>query len=53
MRSRIVSTLAALTAATALTIGMAGVVGSALGGGSDDSRSTSYQAGKIMPRSNT
>jgi len=53
MRSRIFSTLAALAAVTALSAGVAGALGSALGSGSDDSRSTSYQAGKIMPRSNT
>ena len=52
MRSRIFSTLAALAAATALTVGVAGAVGSALGGGSDDSHSTTYEAGKTMPRGN-
>lgn len=44
MRSRIVSTLAA---AAALTVGAAGVLGSALG---DGSPAVSHQAGKIMPR---
>jgi hypothetical protein len=53
MRSRIFATLAALTAATALSVGLAGAIGSALGGGSDDSHATTYQAGKTMPRANT
>ena len=52
MRSRIFSTLAAFAAATALTVGVAGAIGSALGG-SGNSPSTSYEAGKIMPRGNT
>jgi len=50
MRSRIFSTLAALTAGIALTAGTAGVVGSALGGGSDNSPTTTHQAGKIMAK---
>jgi len=49
MRSRIFSTLAAVAAGVALTAGAAGVVGSALGGGSDSSSAT-HQAGKIMAR---
>jgi hypothetical protein len=48
MRSRIFSTLAALAAGVALTAGTVGVVGSALGGGSDNSATTTHQAGKIM-----
>jgi hypothetical protein len=53
MRSRFVSTLAALVAGAALTVGTAGVLGSAFGGGADSSPPTTYQAGKIMPRSDT
>jgi len=48
MRSRIFSTLAALAAGVALTAGTVGAVGSALGGGSDSSPTTTHQAGKIM-----
>jgi len=47
MRSRIFATVAALAAGVALTAGTAGIVGSALGGGSDNSHTT-QQAGKIM-----
>jgi hypothetical protein len=50
MRSRIFSTLAAVAAGVALTAGTAGVVGSALGGGSDNSPTTTHQAGKIMAK---
>jgi len=50
MRSRLSSTLAALVVGAVLTVGVGGVVGSALGGGSDSSATTT-QAGKIMPRS--
>jgi hypothetical protein len=50
MRSRIFSTLAALAAGVALTAGTAGVVGSALGNGSDNSATTTHEAGKIMAR---
>jgi len=50
MRSRIFSTLAALTAGVALTAGAAGVAGSALGGGPDGSPPTTHQAGKIMAK---
>jgi hypothetical protein len=50
MRSRIVSTLAAVAAGVALTAGTAGVLGSALGGGSDNSATTTHQAGKIMAK---
>jgi hypothetical protein len=48
MRSRIFSTLAALAAGVALTAGTAGLVGSALGGGSDNSATTTHEAAKIM-----
>jgi hypothetical protein len=48
MRSRIFATLAAVAAGVALTAGTAGVVGSALSGGSDSSSTTTHQAGKIM-----
>jgi|1186.fasta_scaffold249566_2 hypothetical protein len=48
MRSRIFSTLAAFAAGVALTAGTVGAVGSALGGGSDNSPTTTHQAGKIM-----
>ena len=50
MRSRMISTLTALVAGVALTAGTVGVVGSALGGGSDKSPTTTHQAGKIMAR---
>jgi hypothetical protein len=50
MRSRIFSTLAAVAAGVALTAGTVGVVGSALGGGSDNSPTTTHQAGKIMAK---
>jgi hypothetical protein len=50
MRSRIFSTLAALAAGAALTAGTVGAVGSALGGGSDNSPTTTHQAGKIMAK---
>lgn len=50
MRSRILSTLAVLAAGVALTAGTAGAVGSALGGGSDNSPTTTHQAGKIMAK---
>jgi hypothetical protein len=49
MRSRIFSTLAVLAAGVALTAGTVGVVGSALGG-SDNSATTTHQAGKIMAK---
>ena len=48
MRSRIFSTLAVLAAGVALTAGTVGAVGSALGGGSHNSPTTTHQAGKIM-----
>ncbi len=48
MRSRIFSTLAVLAAGVALTAGTVGAVGSALGAGSDNSATTTHQAGKIM-----
>jgi hypothetical protein len=48
MRSRIFSTLAVLAAGVALTAGTVGAVGSALGAGSDNSPTTTHQAGKIM-----
>jgi hypothetical protein len=48
MRSRILSTLAAVAAGVALTAGTVGAVGSALGGKSDNSPTTTHQAGKIM-----
>ncbi|MFI5897302.1 hypothetical protein ACIA5D_45140 [Actinoplanes sp. NPDC051513] len=48
MRSRIFSTLAALAAGVALTAGTVGVVGAALGGGSDNSATTTHEAAKIM-----
>jgi hypothetical protein len=48
MRSRIFATLATVAAGVALTAGAAGVVGSALGGGSDSSHTTTHEAGKIM-----
>ena len=53
MRSRIVSTLAALAVGAALTAGAVSAIGSALGGGSDKSQSTTTDmagraAGKIM-----
>jgi hypothetical protein len=50
MRSRIFSTLAAVAAGVALTAGTVGVAGSALGGGSDNSPTTTHQAGKIMAK---
>jgi hypothetical protein len=50
MRSRIFSTLAAVAAGVALTAGTVGLAGSALGGGSDHSPTTTHQAGKIMAR---
>jgi hypothetical protein len=50
MRSRIFSTLAAVAAGVALTAGTAGVIGSALGGGSDSSSTTTHEAGKIMAK---
>jgi hypothetical protein len=50
MRSRMFSTLAALAAGVALTAGTVGVVGSALGAGSDNSPTTTHQAGKIMAK---
>ncbi len=49
MRSRIVSTLAAVAAGIALTAGTAGVIGSALSGGPDNS-ATTHEAGKIMAK---
>jgi hypothetical protein len=49
MRSRIFSTLAVLAAGVALTAGTVGAVGSALGG-SDNSATTTHQAGKIMAK---
>ena len=48
MRSRIFATLAAVAAGVALTAGTAGAVGSALGGGSDNSPTITHEAGKIM-----
>jgi len=48
MRSRIFSTVAALAAGVALTAGTVGLVGSALGGGSDSSATTTHEAAKIM-----
>ena len=48
MRSRIFSSIAALVAAAAVTIGAAGALGSALGG-SDTAPANTYQAGKTMP----
>jgi phage-related minor tail protein len=48
MRSRILSTLAAVAAGVALTAGTAGIVGSALSGGSNSSPTTTHEAGKIM-----
>ena len=48
MRSRIFSTLAAVAAGVALTAGTVGIVGSALGGGSDGSATTTHEAAKIM-----
>ena len=48
MRTRIFSTLAALAAGIALTAGTVGVVGAALGGGSNNSAATTDHAGKIM-----
>jgi hypothetical protein len=53
MRSRVFATLAALAAAAVVTVGATGALGSALGGGSDHSPSSSVQAGKTMPRANT
>jgi hypothetical protein len=50
MRSRIFSTLAVLAAGVALTAGTVGAVGSALGGGSDNSPASTHQAGKIMAK---
>jgi hypothetical protein len=50
MRSRILSTLVVLAAGVALTAGTVGAAGSALGGGSDNSATTTHQAGKIMAK---
>jgi hypothetical protein len=50
MRSRIFATVAALAAGVALTAGTVGAVGSALGGGSDNSPTGTHQAGKIMAK---
>lgn len=50
MRSRIFSTLAVLAAGVALTAGTVGAIDSALGGKSDNSATTTHQAGKIMAK---
>ena len=50
MRVRLFSTLAALVAGAALTVGAAGVLGQAFGGGADSPQPPVTQAGKIMPR---